>query len=158
MRLVHGATGVVTIVLTLTLALGCGPVEAEGSRRDFAVDARLAFLDAFQSACADRDVDAAVELVHLEGAQNPSRSAARYRDKLAELFAMKIESLSIGPPDESLSQGYVRGATRYRANLDIVATLVVELDPHVTNGMATSTFPLGRVDGEIRIATAVPVP
>ena len=158
MRLLRDAAVVAMIVLTLTLLLGCGPVEAEGTRKASAKDVRSVFVDAFQRAYANRDVEAAVALVHLDGVQNPLRSAVRYHDKLAELFAMKIARLSIGPPDETLNRGYLRGGTRYRANLDIVATLVVEFDPDVTEGLASSTFPLGSVGNELRIATAVPVP
>jgi hypothetical protein len=157
MRLLRDAAVVATIVLTLTLLLGCGPVEAEGTREASAQDARSVFLDAFQDAYSRQDIEAAVALVHLDGVRNRPRSAIRYQEKFAELFALKIVSLSIGPPDEALNRGYLRGGTRYRANLDIVATLVVEFDPDVTRGLASSTFPLGRVGTELRIATAAPL-
>jgi len=143
------------------LGLACEPiVEAESARADATPTESDALVERFRDALAARDVDAALALVHLDGALSREASERAYRAEFARVFERPVARVTISPPVDGTALGYSRGPTRFRPNLAIVASLSIEFAGDGVGdaaGPASTSFPLGRSRDGLRIATAIPV-
>ena len=114
------------------------------------------FLARFENAYSEKDVDAAMRLVEMAGAADARRTEKKFRAVFERAFDQRIRRLWFRPPDGNAPLEYMHAGTRYRPNLPIVATLVIEFDISDPAAATSATLPVGRNADGLRFVTSVP--
>jgi len=129
--------------------------EAEGVQKS-GREVQSEFLARFENAYSEKDVDAAMRLVEMAGAADARRTEKKFRAVFERAFDQRIRRLWFRPPDGNAPLEYMHAGTRYRPNLPIVATLVIEFDISDPAAATSATLPVGRNADGLRFVTSVP--
>ncbi len=111
---------------------------------------------AYRTAHARGDVQLALDLVCMDGVRDRVGTRSIYVEEFRDAFRQPLRDVRIAPPSPGQLTQYERGGTIYRTNLEVIGNLVVE---DASDRTAPSvSFPIGRKDGVLYIATSVPIP
>lgn len=143
-------------VLLMAATCGCQPTTQAATRPTRRAESKEAFLARYQAAHEAGDVDAAMRLVCWDGVDKKTKSF--FRKNFETDFQAKFTSARLEPPAKGQWPDYEQNGVRYTTNLDVVASLMVEMVQIVksTSAPSTTSYPVGLKEGRYCITTATP--